>query len=338
VNTEDWRPLSARLAGDPAGLGWRGEVPAALELPLRDWVHGMLRPDSFLTVMGSDGIAERVLLRLNLVVPAADGGKDEGVLGREKAVRDFLAYGTDLAQLPEVVDTLLYLLPSSAPAKPAPAGSPGQHGTGKMTVMEGFAAASARSSLALIAGRRASLAGLLNDSLSVLRVQADGRGLERRADVLAETAFGEAVDAAEASAGAGSAAAHLRTAWNAVHALHPDAGKGYGEAIKAVEAAAHSVVQPNHSKATLGSMLGQLRDNRGRFSLVIGGKDGRGDIGPIIGCMELLWDGQTSRHGSSRPTRVETPEEAVMAVDLAVMLVQWFVSGRVRGSVPSAGS
>jgi hypothetical protein len=31
-----------------------------------------------------------------------------------------------------------------------------------------------------------------------------------------------------------------------------------------------------------------------------------------------------------RPTRPETLEEAVMAVHLAVMLVQWFISGAVR--------
>jgi hypothetical protein len=105
---------------------------------------------------------------------------------------------------------------------------------------------------------------------------------------------------------------------------------GYGEAIKAVEAAAHAVLEPNQRLSTLGKMRGHLRANLNQFSLVIKGPDGRGDTGPLLGCISLLWDGQTSRHGSSSPTRPETLEEAVMAVHLAVMLVQWFTSGAVR--------
>jgi hypothetical protein len=171
---------------------------------------------------------------------------------------------------------------------------------------------------------------LLCDALSVLRVRADGRGLERRAGIAAEAAFEEAAGTAEAAGAAGSAATHLRQAWGCVHALHPDPVKGYGEAIKAVEAAAHAVLEPTQPKATLGSMRGNLGASRDRFALVIGGLDGRGDAGPLLGCISLLWDGQTSRHGSSRPTRPETLEEATMAVHLAVMLVQWFTSGAVR--------
>jgi hypothetical protein len=115
-----------------------------------------------------------------------------------------------------------------------------------------------------------------------------------------------------------------------VHALHPDPGKGYAEAIKAVEAAAHAVIQPRHKRATLGSMLGHQRDNKDRFSMVITGGDSLADIDLLIGCMSHLREGQSSRHGSSVPTQVESPEEAAMALHLAVMLVQWFASGGVR--------
>jgi hypothetical protein len=111
--------------------------------------------------------------------------------------------------------------------------------------------------------------------------------------------------------------------------LHPDPSKAYAEAIKAVEAAAHALVEPNNGKATLGTMIGQLRANVHRFSLVIG-KDGGRDAEPLIGCMSVLWEGQTSRHGSSVATRVETLDEATAAVHLAVMLVLWFTSGAVR--------
>jgi len=177
---------------------------------------------------------------------------------------------------------------------------------------------------------RGELVRLLGDALSVLRVRADGRGLERRAGIAAETAFEAAAGTAEAAAAAGSAATHLRQAWGCVHALHPDPVKGYGEAIKAVEAAAHAVLEPGNPKATLGSMRGHLKANPDRFVLAIGELDGRGGTGPLLECISLLWQGQTSRHGSSRPTRPETLEEATMAVHLAVMLVQWFASGAVR--------
>jgi len=69
-----------------------------------------------------------------------------------------------------------------------------------------------------------------------------------------------------------------------------------------------------------------------RFSLTIAGPDGRGDVGPLIECMRLLWEGQSSRHGSSTPTREETPAEATMAAHLAAMLVQWLTSGAVMRS------
>jgi hypothetical protein len=91
-------------------------------------------------------------------------------------------------------------------------------------------------------------------------------------------------------------------------------------------------IEPRRAKATLGTMLGHLRANRDRFSLVIVGADGQGDVGPLIECLTLLWEGQSSRHGSSVPTRKETLDEATMALHLAVMLVQWFTSGAVRRS------
>jgi hypothetical protein len=85
-----------------------------------------------------------------------------------------------------------------------------------------------------------------------------------------------------------------------VHALRPDPVKAYAQAIKAVESAAHALVEPRNAKATLGTMLGHLRSNRGRFSLVIPGPNGNGDVEPLIACMTLLWDGQWFTSGAVR--------------------------------------
>jgi hypothetical protein len=151
---------------------------------------------------------------------------------------------------------------------------------------------------------------------------------------MAEAAFEAAVESAEAASQAGSADGHLRAAWGCVYGLHPDPGKAYGEAIKAVEAAAHAVLDPTNPTATLSTMLGELRTHREKkFSLAIPGRDGRAvDAVRLTGCIELLWKGEPDRHGSMNPTPVVTLEEATMAVHLAVMLVQWFTFGGVRRS------
>ena len=293
-----WLPLSERLGVVPVSLSRPEEVPAALEGPLSEWVYDTLYEVLSESEPWAIGwtLVKRVSLRLNILLPHRVHDSDE-------VAREF-AYRTDIGVLTDVVDVILDVM----------AASEGDHNSMKSMGEK----------------RRAELRGLLDDARSALRVKADGRGLERRADVMAEAAFGEAVDSAEAASDAGSAAEHLRAAWGCVHALSPDPGKAYAEAIKAVEAAAHAVLEPERPKATLGTMLRKLRANRERFSLAIGGPDGRGDAGPLLESASLLWEGQSSRHGSSRPTRPETLDEARMAVHLAVMLVQWFTSGAVR--------
>jgi len=90
------------------------------------------------------------------------------------------------------------------------------------------------------------------------------------------------------------------------------------------------IVEPKNAKATLGTMLGAMRDNPRRFLLAIPGKDGIGDVAPVLAMMSLLWEGQTSRHGAQTPTELESPEAAEMAVQLASTLVLWFTTGMVR--------
>jgi hypothetical protein len=327
MSVSEWRPLSQRLEGIPA-TAWRGEVPAALVKPLRKWVDVTLRVTPSPWGAGERRIAERVLLRLDLVPPDAEVQEDD-TADAETVARGFLAYGTPVDLLPDVVDAVLYLLPVQFKASVNPS-------VRKPSPVAGWVASMALSAAKNAAdwadAQRETLSGLLDDSLSVLRLQRGGRCLERRADALAEAEFGQAVRSAEAAAGAGSAAGQLREAWGCVYALRPDPVKAYAQAIKAVESAVHALVQPRNAKATLGTMLGHLRANRDRFSLVIPGPDGKGDVGPLVACMTLLWEGQSSRHGSSRPTRDETLEEATMAVHLAVTLVQWFTSGAVQRS------
>jgi hypothetical protein len=172
---------------------------------------------------------------------------------------------------------------------------------------------------------------LLDDAHSVYEVRADGSALERRIDPIAAQMLGAAVKAAETKADTGSAASQLREASDAVRTMHPDTKKAYRMAVTAVESAAHNIIEPNNQKATLGTMLGILDTNPAAFEVEIVGKDrGKGPITPVTGIMRMLWDGQTSRHGSMQPAREETREEAEMAVQLVSLLVLWFSTGMVR--------
>jgi len=256
--------------------------------------------------VGSLYVVEPLLLRLDLVVPDRDhAGEDDAFNWDQADVAGarFLADGTPVDVLVDVVDAVLDLMPVP-PGSPdfavnPPAGRPRPTGWELGPRPRPFVD---RRSDEYLTELRGELARLLCDALSALRVRADGRGLERRSGIGTEEAFREAVKSAAAVADAGSAAAHLREAWGCAYALHPDPGKTYGEAIKAVEAAAHAVLLPADAIATLGKTRGDLRANRDKFALMIGGPDGRGDVSPLLDCISLLWDGQTSRHGSRRPT------------------------------------
>jgi hypothetical protein len=300
----EWRPLSERLGVVPSV--WREEVPAALVRPLRNWVYDAMDVERSDWLPAHWKLVERVSLRLNVETPGPPEHNDTEASAR---IAEQFADDTDTGSLPDLVDAILDVLASPTIS---------DYGENVPKVKDW----------------RSRLEQLLDDARSALRVREDGRGLERRADVAAEAAFVAAVGNAKAASGAGSAAEHLWAAWECVHALRPVPGNAYFEAVKAVEAAAHSVVYPDGDRqarlATLGKMLQYLREHQKEFSLVIAGRDRQRHVGRLIGCLELLWYGETDRHGSREPTRVVSLDEAVMAVHLAVMLVQWFTSGAVR--------
>ncbi|MFE2911378.1 hypothetical protein [Kitasatospora indigofera] len=178
---------------------------------------------------------------------------------------------------------------------------------------------------------RVPLQRLLNDARSLYTIRDDGRALVSRVDPAVKAATEAAAEAADQPE-RGSATRHLRQALDAAYALHPDPVKAYSEAIKAVESAAHATLQPRHATATLGTMLGEFRQVQAKLSVPIAGKSGTEGLAVVETMMDLLWTGQTSRHGNLQVTRDETVQEAVMAVHLAASLVQFFASEAVRRS------
>lgn len=170
------------------------------------------------------------------------------------------------------------------------------------------------------------LARILDGGGSAYRINDAGDGLEERVTPAVREAVRTTVADANVLPAAGSAGDHLSTAWQAAYGLEPDPVRVYSEAIKAVECAAHAVVQPNHARATLGTMLGELRSKPQLFTTAVPGAQG---IGVVEAMVSTLWDGQTSRHGKQSPTVPESLESARAAVHLAAVLVQWFTSGVV---------
>jgi hypothetical protein len=138
----------------------------------------------------------------------------------------------------------------------------------------------------------------------------------------------EAIDALKAvSQSAPDAACHLGSAWRHAFGRNPDPGRAYSEAIKAVEAAAIPVVSPNNPKATLGTVIGQLRSTPQKWQVVLArdvtlpGGNQKAPIEVLTNLAALLWVNQTDRHAPVQPIQ---QAQAEMAVHLALTLVQIF--------------
>ncbi|MFE2888523.1 hypothetical protein [Streptomyces sp. NPDC059272] len=173
------------------------------------------------------------------------------------------------------------------------------------------------------------LARILVDGGSAYRVNDATNGLEVVIDPAVREAVKQTIaDAAQAS-NAGSAADHLAAAWKAAYGRQPDPERAYSEAIKAAEAAAHDTIEPRNAKATLGTMLGVIRNAPAKFDTALSTPAGKEPIVPVEAMMRALWEGQTSRHGARTTTVPETLEAARAGFHLAATIVQLFTSGAV---------
>jgi len=124
---------------------------------------------------------------------------------------------------------------------------------------------------------------------------------------------------------------HLALAWRAIYGRPARAGEGYRECIRAVEAAAIAVVSPNNAKATLGTVIGDLRNSPDKWKVALHGPTPGEQVPAVTAMLELLWKGQSDRHGSPDPAAPLSVslEHAEAAMHLALPLVQFFTAGVV---------
>lgn len=160
---------------------------------------------------------------------------------------------------------------------------------------------------------------LLELGNSAYKVREDATGLEMRTLPAVQQQVQGVVDTA------GAAGAHLADAWNAAYSRTPDPVKSYYESVKAVEAALASKISPNNSKATLGSMIADLKNKPEKWKFVIPDGTRSKGVETLLGMMQVLWQ-RNARHGGP-DHKPETLEEAQAAVHLAASLVQFGVSG-----------
>ncbi|TFB59638.1 hypothetical protein [Cryobacterium sp. Sr3] len=129
--------------------------------------------------------------------------------------------------------------------------------------------------------------------------------------------------AVEATLREGSAGSLLGEAWAAAYGRSPDPEESYEKAIKAVEEVAANIVSPKNVRATLGTMIRDMKAQQD-WTVELPGNE----AGALVVMAEALWTGQESRHGGNG-YRHPTQLEAETAVTLAVALVQLFASGAV---------
>lgn len=115
----------------------------------------------------------------------------------------------------------------------------------------------------------------------------------------------------------------LKKSWGFAFNKSPNASEAYSCAIKSIEAAAWPVITPNNNKATLGHIIGEIKANPNKWHSSITEKETGISSSMLVQAMQLVWEGQTDRHGSAKPVTV-TQEAAEQAVFTAVMICAYF--------------
>jgi hypothetical protein len=172
----------------------------------------------------------------------------------------------------------------------------------------------------------AELAQLLMLGRSLYRIELDHNReweLVRRVDEATKATFDKAITSAPAAA-----SDHLRRAIMDAYQLNANPTGAYAEAVRAVEAVVCPLVEPKRDGSrTLGTAIGALKQQAtaasSKWQMGLPNEaDAPAELTKLIGMMELLWQGQRSRHAGSNNTRAQTQAEAELAVTLAVAIVQ----------------
>jgi hypothetical protein len=119
---------------------------------------------------------------------------------------------------------------------------------------------------------------------------------------------------------------HLTRAWSALTGRKPNPNNACVEAVSAIEAIARPVVTPSNDRATLGTLIRDMRAKPDKWTTR---SEADADLATVISMMEMVWTGHYRHGDESKPIDV-TQDGAEIVVHLATLIVHWFRNGLVR--------
>jgi hypothetical protein len=123
----------------------------------------------------------------------------------------------------------------------------------------------------------------------------------------------------------------LAEAWLLAYGQNPRPSSAYAEAIKAMEASLVELVEPNNKKATFGTIISKLRDQK----WVVGSETltDAGSQNLLVDLCNLAWKGQSDRHATDFESfRSVTQRDAELAISVAIFVVHAANNGSIRKS------
>jgi hypothetical protein len=123
---------------------------------------------------------------------------------------------------------------------------------------------------------------------------------------------------------------HLEVAWSKLVGRSPDPSTAYREAIRAVESVAKPVVSPANERATLGTIIADLRSKPAKWAVSLDSAT----VDDIANLAGMIWTSQLDRHGTddtAKPLAV-SQQEADAAFYIALALVRVFSGGHIKPS------
>jgi hypothetical protein len=130
----------------------------------------------------------------------------------------------------------------------------------------------------------------------------------------------EVVEQAKDTLPTGLAKERLSEAWKLAYGQNPNPSAAYSEAIKAMEASLVELVEPNNKKATFGTIIAKLRDQK--WTIASDSRARLGENNLLVDLCNLAWKGQSDRHATDFETfRNVTQADAELAISVALFVV-----------------
>lgn len=170
--------------------------------------------------------------------------------------------------------------------------------------------------LALTSGHADSLKQVLTDGNAAWTVAKSGKSLERRVDAATTESFMAATSPIDA------ASTELEEAWSEAYGRQPDASDAWNHAIKAVETVLVPIVAKNNPKATLGTVLAEIKANPNKLSFHLSSSSQTvTNIQTIEAMLRLIWPNPDRHGGAAGTSRAPSLQEAQSVLQIAIAVV-----------------